>query len=220
MSRARRAGRFPALLVLAVLPLGLAACGKDESGINDPEERALLFQLNAKENEGKTVRFDPLPIATFLAADIGSEDEVTEWTRVTGGKVEFQFVGSPPAVGITFRLSSLDEDVCGVSDVEFDNNRIQSADVRLNRRNYRSRGCQKTITHEAGHAIGILDHTSDGGLMDPDGGDGEITNDVRDMVRNLYSVKPGTQVGLFERGSRAERRSGRYVVTIVDHVRR
>lgn len=209
---------YRALLLLA-LSLGLLAC-EDDTGIDDPEERALLFQLNAKENDGKTVRFDPLPIATHLPADVGSEDEVTEWDRVTGGKVSFQFVGSPPDRGIAFRLASLDEDICGVTEVEFDDDRIQFADVRLNRRNYRSSGCQRTVTHEAGHAIGILDHTSDGGLMDPDGGDGDITNDVRDMVRNLYSLKPGTQVGIFERGSRAQRRSGRYVVTIVDYVRR
>lgn len=218
MSRARRVGRLPALLVLAVLPLGVA-CGKDKSGISDPQERALLFQLNAQHNDGKTVRWDPLPIPTHLPSDVGSEDEVTEWTR-HASKVQFQFVGSPPDRGIRFRLASLDEDVCGVSDVEFDDNRIQSAEVRLNHRNYRSRGCQKTITHEAGHSIGILDHTSDGGLMDPDGGNGEITHDVAEMVRNLYDLKPGTKVGLFERDARAERRGGRYVVTIIDRVRR
>jgi len=206
-------------LLLLVLSVGLLAC-EDDTGIDDPKERAVLFQLNAVHNGGKTVRFDPLPIATHLPADVGSENEVTEWTQVSGGKVQFTFVGSPPGVGISFRLASLADDVCGVTDVEFDNDRIELADVRLNPRNYRSSGCQRTVTHEAGHAIGILDHTSDGGLMDPDGGDGNITSDVSTMVRNLYSLKPGTQVGLFERGSRAQRRGGRYVVTIVDYVRR
>lgn len=220
MRRRLSASRARLLAVLLVLPLGLVACGKDDSGISDLAERALLFQLNAKENDGETVRWDPLPVLVFLPRDIGEESEVTEWTNVSHGKVTFTFVGSPPETGVTFRLSSLDDDVCGVTNIEFDDNRFTTADVRLHRSNYRSRGCQRTITHEAGHAIGILDHTSDGGLMDPDGGDGDITDDVAEMVRNLYSLKPGTKVGLIERPGRAQRRGGRYVVTIIDYVRR
>jgi hypothetical protein len=69
-----------------------------------------------------------------------------------------------------------------------------------------------------GHGIGFLDHTSDGGLMDPDGGNGQFTEPVTTMIRNLYALAPGTFIGSSQ-APRTETRGGRRVVTIIDPVR-
>jgi hypothetical protein len=56
--------------------------------------------------------------------------------------------------------------------------------------------------------------------MDPDGGNGEITPDDVTFIRSLYSLAPGTFVGLGERVRIPLGRAGRRSVTIVDPVRR
>jgi len=208
-----------------LLPLLFAACGgggkgKGPSGSSD-EEMEYLLEHNARFNDGKTVRWGNLPIRVF-ANNIASEGEVTEWTRATGGRVTFTFVGSAGGANITFRFGSEGPDICGVSLVTYGSDgEIQSAEVRVVQEIFRGPQCQRTIVHEVGHAIGFLDHSSDGGLMDPDGGNGEFTEPVITMFRNLYALAPGTPVGRAERPQTALRRSGgRYVVTIVDHARR
>ena len=71
-----------------------------------------------------------------------------------------------------------------------------------------------------GAPFGFLAHTADGGLMDPDGGNGEITPEDVTFSQSLYSLAPGTFVGLGEHPRIALARSGRRSVTIVDPVRR
>jgi hypothetical protein len=50
-----------------------------------------------------------------------------------------------------------------------------------------------TIRHEIGHCLGFLGHVGSG-LMSPRCCQTAITADVRDMLRQLYSVPPGTEV--------------------------
>jgi hypothetical protein len=210
-------------LVWLVVPLAAVACnGKDggnPAGPSDPAENAFLLQHNARFNSGRTVRWANLPIRVFLN-DIGQPDEVTEWTRATGGQVTFAFVGSRAGADITFGFTS-GNDICGVTTVEYtEDGNITSADVRVVEAIFRGPQCVRTVVHEVAHAIGFLDHTSDGGLMDPDGGNGAITEPVSRMLVNLYSLAPGTFIGS-ARTPRAEVRSGgRRVITIVDPVRR
>lgn len=207
-----------------VLPLLLVACGggkgKSPSGAST-EELDYLLVHNARFNDGKTVRWAGLPIRVFPNG-VAQPDEVTEWTRVTGGAVTFAFVGSASDANITFGFGAEGPDVCGITNVVYRaDGEIQSADVRVVEAIYRGPQCQRTVVHEVGHAIGFLDHSSDGGLMDPDGGNGEITEPVATMFRNLYSMAPGSPVGRGERTRTALRRSGGgYVVTIVDYARR
>ena len=54
-----------------------------------------------------------------------------------------------------------------------DDGEFTSADVQVSQSIYRGPQCQRTVTHETAHAIGFLGHTDDGGLMDPDGGNGD-----------------------------------------------
>lgn len=76
------------------------------------------------------------------------------------------------------------------------------------------------MVHETGHAIGFLAHAADGGLMDPDGGNGEITPDDVTFIRSLYALAPGSFVVLGERARIPLGRTGRRSVTIIDPVRR
>jgi hypothetical protein len=93
--------------------------------------------------------------------------------------------------------------------------------VHVSQAIYRGPQCVRTVTHETAHAIGFLSHTSDGGLMDDDGGNGDITPPVSQMFRDLYSLAPGTVINVEKRRPLVERRAGgRNVMTFVHPVRR
>ena len=194
--------RFRRAWIVWTLLLFLAGCGGGGGGGGSPtasgsaEELAFLFEHNARFLDGHTIRWPTLPVQVYTAEIAGAEGEVQSWTGATGGAVTFAFVGSPPAEGITFRPNAAGSDVCGLTVVQFDSGgRIRSATVALSPI-FNTPVCVRTVTHETGHAIGFLDHTSDGGLMDPDGGNGEITAPVADMIRLLYSLPPGTVVAV------------------------
>src|SRR5207344_215694 len=145
-------------------------------------------------------------------------DEVNAWAAATGGAVSFTFVGSPPAAGVSFRFGG-GSDECGSTVVDYGpDGRIVGADIEVVQNVFRGPQCQRTVTHETGHAIGFLGHTSDGGLMDPDGGNGDITAADVTFVQLLYSMAPGTFVGLGERVRIPLGRTGRRTVRIVDPV--
>jgi hypothetical protein len=204
-------------LALVALALGCAGCGsKSSSGPSGGTD--LLITLNASFNDGRTVRWATLPIPVFLNG-IAQADEVNAWAAATGGAVSFTFVGSPPAAGIAFRFGG-GNDVCGSTVVEYESDgRITSANIQVVQSVFRGPQCQRTVTHETGHAIGFLAHTADGGLMDDDGGNGEITPDDVTFIRSLYALAPGTSVGLGERVRIPLGRTGRRSVTIIDPVR-
>ncbi len=112
-------------------------------------------------------------------------------------------------------------DVCGTTFIDFEaDGRITSVDIQVVQAIFRGPECQRTVVHETGHAIGFLAHTADGGLMDPDGGNGVITQEDVTFIQSLYALAPGTFVGLAERIRSPLGRSGRRSVTIVDPVRR
>jgi hypothetical protein len=216
VTRLRPALRALGLMALAWLVLG---CGKDDGGGGG--SNSFLFANNAQFNEGRTVRWAVLPIRVFLGDGVASAGEVTAWTAATGGLVTFTFVGSAGAANVSFGFRG-GTDICGTTNIEFSGDgQITSAAVLVTRSIYRGPQCVRTVTHETAHAIGFLDHTSDGGLMDDDGGNGEITPPVSQMFRDLYSLAPGTVVSdqrtkpLVER-----RRGGRNVMTFIHPVRR
>lgn len=185
----------------ALLLLLLAGCGGGGGGGSltasaSPQELAFLFEHNARFNNGLTVRWPVLPIQVHTAGVNGAEGEVQSWTGATGSAVSFAFVGSPPAEGITFKPNAAGGDICGVTVVNFDSGgRIRSATVALSPI-FNTPRCVRTVAHETGHAIGFLDHTAEGGLMDAEGGNGEITAPVANMIRLLYSLPPGTAVAV------------------------
>ena len=151
---------------------------------------------------------------------VAREDEVNAWAVATGGAVTFTFVGSPPAAGVSFRFGG-GNDVCGTTFIDYEaDGRITSVDIQIVQAIYRGPECQRTVVHETGHAIGYLAHTADGGLMDPDGGNGVITQEDVTFIQSLYALAPGTFVGLSEGIRVPLGRTGRRSITIVDPVRR
>ena len=101
-----------------------------------------------------------------------------------------------------------------------DDGELTSADVEVSQSIYRGPQCQRTVTHETAHAIGFLGHTADGGLMDPDGGNGVITPLVAGVLRDLYHFPPGTRVSAETKRFGLRRPGGKNVMTFVSPVRR
>jgi hypothetical protein len=212
----RRTWNTLAAATLGLVSLLAGGCGEDHTG---GTSNRYLFEHNAQFNGGQTVRWPNLPIRVFLNSGVASAGEVTVWTAASGGAVTFIFVGSAGEANVAFRYRG-GADICGLTTLEYtDAGEITSADVQVSRSIYRGSQCVKTITHETAHAIGFLDHTSDGGLMDPDGGDGSITPPVAQMFRDLYTLPTGTRISAQVKRL-AERRNGRNVMTFVHPVRR
>lgn len=217
-SSARRTRAARTVLLIAFL-IGGASCHSKSTSGPSGSAHDLLVQLNAAQNDGRTVRWSSLPIPVFLNG-VAREDEVNAWAVATGGAVTFTFVGSPPAAGVSFRFGG-GNDVCGTTFIDYEaDGRITSVDIQIVQAIYRGPECQRTVVHETGHAIGYLAHTADGGLMDPDGGNGVITQEDVTFIQSLYALAPGTFVGLSEGIRVPLGRTGRRSITIVDPVRR
>jgi hypothetical protein len=204
----------------AVLSLVLlVGCDNDDDN-SGATKNAPLFEFNAFDNGGRTSRWPNLPITVFLGNGVARINEVTVWTGATGGVVTFNFVGSAAAAGITYGAGVSNRDICGVTDIQFDGDNITRATINVNAAIYRSAGCVRTVTHEAAHAIGFLAHTDDGGLMDDDGGNGEITPVVAQTLRDLYLLPPGTLVVAQTKQFGLRRPGGKRVMTFTYPVRR
>lgn len=199
---------------LCFLVLG---CGDDDS--TGSTKNGPLFEFNASENGGQTVRWSRLPIRVFLGNGVARADEVNIWTAATGGVVTFVFVGAG-AADVSFGFTGR-TDICGLTDILFDegSGEIVDADVQVSQRFYRSADCVRTVTHEAAHAIGFLGHTTNNGLMDPDGGDGAITPLVSGVLRDLYSLAPGTFVSAEARRFGLRRPGGKKVMSFIHPLR-
>ena len=203
--------------VVALSALWLLGCGKDHTG---PSSNAPLYEFNASQNNGRTVRWPVLPVRVFLGGNVAQAGEVSIWTQATNGAVTFTFVNSAAGANITFAYQS-ETDVCGVTFIEYDDaGNLTSADTRVSQPIYRGPQCQRTVTHESAHAIGFLGHTSDGGLMDPDGGNGVITPLVAGVLTDLYHLAPGTQVSAEAKAFSLKRPGGRNQMTFVYPVRK
>lgn len=145
-----------------------------------------LNQRNANYNNGVIIRWET-PILVNTHGIAGAENSFRQWG------VPVTFVNYDPPEGVTLRIGSLGSGTCGVTYTHWyrSNGRMTSAEITI-----RSdlRGCVNTVTHEAGHALGIHGHTADGGLMDPAGGNGQITSPIRNMMNLLYSLPVGTNI--------------------------
>ena len=73
----------------AALGLLLLGCGKDHG--TGSTQNAPLFEFNAQQNGGRTVRWPSLPVRLFLGDGVARADEVTVWMGATGGAVTFTF---------------------------------------------------------------------------------------------------------------------------------
>lgn len=208
-------------LLLLLLVSGCKGGGHGGTSTATPSviTNAFLFQHNASVNSGVLTRWPAVPVTVDTGPFSNAQAEFNRWRDATGGAVTFIFVGD--TAGIKVRLGEADPDICAQTVVFFTAaGSITRADITLSPIS-RTSACVDTIAHEAAHSIGFLGHTSDGGLMDPDGGNGQITGQVADMIRTLYSNPAGTIVKASEvaKGSLTTR-GGLQSVTFVTPPRR
>lgn len=187
------------LLFFALLLFSINSCGggggssSGGGGGSSSGDFSYLSQHNARFNNGIIIRWQT-PILVNTNGIPGAEDSFRQWG------LPFSFVNFNPSEGIVVTIGDPGPGTCGVTSSQWvrSNGRLISANITINQD---LRGCVQTITHEAGHAIGFEDHTSDGGLMDPDGGNGQITAPVRNMITLLYSLPIGTAVNQLLQGN-------------------
>lgn len=180
------------LLLLAVLLFTIYSCGggggssSGGGGGSSTGDFSYLYQHNARFNDGVIIRWQT-PILVNTNGIPGAEDSFRQWG------LPFSFVNYNPPEGIVVTIGDPGPGTCGVTYSQWvrSNGRMVSANIIINPN---LQGCVQTITHEAGHAIGFEDHTADGGLMDPNGGNGQITAADRNMINLLYSLPIGTIV--------------------------
>lgn len=158
-----------------------------------------LYDHNANRLSGHTIRW-PSTIPVNTNGLPGAEDATRRWG------LPFSF-GASGGITMQWFNSNL---YCGETVTSYTSSgRIVGARISINRDQRRcTGGISNTITHEVGHAIGFFGHTSDGGLMDPAGGNGGITSPVMNMINLLYSLPVGTDINA--RLSQKIRPGGRY----------
>ena len=176
------------------LALTLYACalgGTDSGGGFSSSDYQFLNDHNAKELDGYTIRWESNTIKVYTGGISGAESAINRWA----GPVSFQFVAYSPSDGVSFSYTS-SSSYCGVTNTYYYNSgRIYRAEVRINTNQVFCRGgLNNTVTHEMGHALGFFGHTADGGLMDPDGGNGNITTPVQNFMELLYAYSYGTDI--------------------------
>ena len=187
------------VILLTVLIISFGCSGGDEVADNKSysgTDRKLIEKLNTKNNKGKTIRFKDERIKVYLNTPNWTgkaKEEIRAWTKNTDGLLQFEFVSSSPSVGIEVNPIIHFPFVCGSASPNFNNGEIKKVSILMDPKTWTSI-CSKTLKHEIGHAIGILAHTDDGGLMDPEGGNGKITDQVARIVKTIYSYPADTPI--------------------------
>ena len=92
------------------------------------------------------------------------------------------------------------ENYCGVATPEmWTDGVIRGCRIRINAY-HSSLGCgtlASTVIHEVAHCLGFFRHTTDGGLMDAVANNATSANATTwNMVSLLYSLSPGTDIGI------------------------
>lgn len=183
---------FLALVLASCSSGGSSSGGSGSSGGSSTDFR-FLFNHNADQLNGHTIRWESNNIKVYTAGLPGAEAAINRWA----GPVSFTFVSSPPSDGITFKLDS-STTLCGQTNTfYFNSGKIAQAVVSIFDQTFCRGGLPNTVAHETAHALGFFGHTADGGLMDPDGGNGNITTQDRNFMNLLYSQPFGWDITPF-----------------------
>jgi len=170
---------------------GGSSGGGSGQGSNWPSgDYSYLNQHNASYNNGVIIRWQT-PILVNTNGISGAEDSFRQWG------LPFSFVNYNPSEGIVVSMGNPGAGVCGSTTSQWysTNGRMVSARIIISQNLHGcTGGLSGVITHEACHAIGYRGHSSDGGLMDTTGGNGQITAAVRNMISLLYSLPVGTNI--------------------------
>ena len=185
--------RRATLAVFLGLALLAASCGGGGGGGDDgfsTSDYQLLYALNAVQLGGHTIRWPNLPLTVSAGAFPNAQAAFNRWVSASDGAVRFAFSGGSNISAAWSNNTAW----CGLCTVRWNSaGHIIDADILVARNQNGCRdGADSTLTHEAGHAIGFLGHTSSG-LMNPFGG-GEISGAESRFVKLLYSMAPGTDI--------------------------
>jgi hypothetical protein len=178
---------------MLILTVALGSCsgggGGDDDGGFSQADYQLLYSLNAVQLSGHTIRWASLPIRVTSSVG-GTPADYNRWNTATNGAVSFTF-GAGGSVTVSWSSSTV---WCGVTSINWSSSgTFTSARVQIARdQTGCSGGASNTNTHEAGHVIGFLGHTSSG-MMAPTGGP-NITDAESRFVRLLYSMAPGSDI--------------------------
>jgi len=182
---------------LFVFALALYACsqgGSNSGGGSSSANYQFLYDHNAKELDGHTIRWESNTIKVYTGGIPGAESAINQWV----GPVNFNYVGSSPSDGISLSWTN-SSSYCGQTTTYYTNSgKILQAIVQIATNQAGCRGgLDNTLSHEAAHGLGFFGHTADGGLMDPDGGNSNITTPVRNFMSLLYSHPSGWDISSF-----------------------
>ncbi len=194
---------------LFCLALVLSSCTSESSksgGGSSSSAYQYLYSYNAVNLDGHTIRWESNTIPVYTGGIAGAESAVNRWA----GPMNFNFVSAPPSEGVTFNYTS-SSPYCGVTTYYYYNSgKLYRAEIKIDtNQNLCRGGLDNTLTHEMGHALGFFGHTSDGTLMDPDGGNGEISKMLRSFMSLLYSSPYGTDINSYLSLTK-QLRGGRY----------
>jgi hypothetical protein len=190
------------------LLLVLSSCSLDHSssgGGSSSADYQFLNNHNAQNLDGHTIRWDSNTVKVYTGGIPGAESAVNRWA----GPVNFNFVNAAPSDGVSFSFTGSSSYCGSTSYYYYNSGRLYRAVIRINIDQDMCRGgLENTLTHEMGHGLGFFGHTTDGTLMDPDGGNGEITGQLRSFMSLLYASPYGTDINPYI--SFKKRMTGRY----------
>lgn len=121
----------------------------------------------------------------YIDVDSASFKLATKPWEQAGLKFEFGKPGMIEYGGLNESKSNL----CAWTELKWVENTLIRAIIYLNPNKIYTKNCISlvtTLTHEIGHALGILGHTKNKSIMDSNLGTGILTDDVISVIKKLY----------------------------------
>ena len=185
------------LIIGVVLTIISCRSGELTNDAYSGSDLKMLADLNTNHNGGRTVRFESSNIDVYIAMpdfNANMKKKIEAWETASGGRINFQYTRSRVSEGIEIYSFFQMPGTCGSTAPDHDNGVIKKSVIVLDPISYISI-CSETLKHEIGHSIGLLAHTDDNGLMDKEGGDGDISPQIERIIKTIYNYPSDTPIG-------------------------